>query len=205
MSTTMPQTAPSVTLPQTSPETSNPMPTFTNQPDHPTSANVTLRPTFTTYLQEFNRATQDVYTIHLANPARHSCPDNFQKNATLTFLFQRYRCDPTSGTFSAVFPEDITLILKIQRLRPKRGRSGAFPYLLDAHPEITLYTNLCQLRHDDPILHMLNPNLRMTFRYKPEEGLGFLVHIGYDWPHVDEASFPARWRTAFNIRRSTSP
>lgn len=185
---------------------SNPNPISANQPNHPSNADTAPKtPTLTTYLQKIGLAAQDVYTIHLADPTPYRRPDCFKKGTVLAFSFQRYHCNPVSDKFHAIFPEDVTLVLKVQRFRTKRGRSGGFPYLLDVSPEISFYTDLCRLSYTDPILLMLNPNLRMTFRYKPEEGLGFLVHLGYDWPDADETSRLARWRTAFNLRRFSSP
>lgn len=148
---------------------------------------------------------QETYIISLPKPEQHKDLSDFRPGATITFTLQRYHRNPENTTFEATFAEDITLALNIIRLREKSGRSCSFPYLLDARPEVSLYTNVWQTNLDDPILRMLSNNLRMTFRYSLENGVGYLVHTGYDWPHIDDAALIPLWRTAINLHRRDTP
>ncbi len=148
---------------------------------------------------------QETYIIYLPKPKQHRQPTDFEAGSKFTFMLQRYHRNPDTAAFEPVFPSEIALVLKVIRLRNKLGHSYSFPYLLDARPEVSLYTNVCQASTNDPILWMLSNNLRMTFRYNLDDGIGYLVHAGYDWPHIDDSSLIPLWQTAVNLQRDNPP
>lgn len=147
---------------------------------------------------------RDIYTICLPDFDSKQPAAMLDPGRTYVFNFQRYHQDSQTRSFSPVFPEDITLKLDVLRLRQELGRSGSFPHLVDMRPKTDLYTNVCQVRYNDPVVNMLTSIPRMVFRYEPNEGMGFLVHAGYDWSEIDAPSLLPLWRTAINQRRTHS-
>lgn len=143
-------------------------------------------------------ANNDAYIIRL-NPSRWTTPA-LKPSQLVTLHLQVYRFDSANSVYDHVSLRDFFLRLLINQYR-KSPHNCFLPYIFDGYPQDPLPNTTSLKAMRDPILSSLSPNCRMVFRYDPIKDLGCLVHIGYDFPLIDQPPYTILWQTAMHQRQ----
>lgn len=139
----------------------------------------------------------DAYVVHLTptNP-----PLQLEPGQLVTLQLQIYQFDQQEKSYSFASLNDIFLRLLVNHYEQSAGNCH-LPYVLDGYPQDPLpsVTSLKAMR--DAVLSELTSDCRLVFRYDPIKNLGCLVHVGYDFPTVDQPPYTLLWNTAMHQRQ----